>query len=412
MKNKVITQKLSIRLLLFLAIYISCLNINAQNYPIVYQLKTYYSTSLTMRIDVFTQHLGKFILTPSRFWVDDHSPRKTIFCADDGRAIIYHKPETCSRIFWEISFYREPMEGLGGRSRGNYYFNNNQWLLKESNNFPRFKNFPNALVCINPKNCVPLPEDKPTSSELFLIWGKTPTTTRANKLTVDFFTDKLAETIDKQALLEKMLPHLEYLNNLFNYSNPAPIKVVMIAKNDGDFKDAGGAAADKAFLINYYVKNGQLVPHWEKRFIEVFLHEYIHIITPCNTYPRWACESLADYYAYKALSGGEINTKALNLWEKYKNTDSNYQLGLYTINQRYKQTESWEFYKLFYLKGASYWNELDALLHKKNQNLDDFIPLLTIDPSSRQIKLPKPFTDKMIEILGEKDFKTLTNNYL
>lgn len=410
--NKVITEKKILRLLFFLAIYLSCLNINAQNYPIVYQLKTYYSTSLTMRIDVVTQHLGKFILTPSRFWLGDNRPRKTVFCADDGRAIIYNRPETCRLISWEISFYREPMEGLGGRSKGEYYFNNNQWLLKESNNFPRFENYPNALVCINAKNCVPLPEDKPINGELFLIWGKTPTTTRANNLTFNFFTDKLAESIDKQALLNTMVPHLEYLNKLFNYSNPNPIKVVMIAKNDGDFKDAGGTAADDAFLINYYVKNGQLMTDWEKKFIGIFLHEYVHIITPCNKYPRWACESLADYYSYKALTNGEVNTKALVLWGKYKDIDPNYQLGLYAMDQRYKQTGSWEFYKLFYLKGASFWNELDLLLHKKNQNLDNFIPLITIDPSSKQIELPKAFTDKMIEILGEEDFKTLTHYYL
>lgn len=162
------------------------------------------------------------------------------------------------------------MDGLGGRSEGDYYFNNGQWLLKESSNFPRFKGFQDALVCINNKNCVLLPRDEPTGRQLFLVWGKQPMVIRANNFVFEFFTDKQAESIDKQALINKMLSPLEYLNNLFQYQNTHPIKVVMLAKSDGKFKDAGGTAGSNAFLVNYYVKSGQPIANWDKRFIEIF----------------------------------------------------------------------------------------------------------------------------------------------
>lgn len=54
----------------------------------------------------------------------------------------------------------------------------------------------------------------------------------------------------------------------------------------------------------------------------------------------------------------------LEAWTS-KERDPNYKLGLYTLDKRYKETKNWVFYQSFYLKGASFWNELDLCFIKK-----------------------------------------------
>ena len=390
-----------------------------KNYLVTYQLKGSYSTSLVMRIDAYTGHLGYFTLEKSQSWKGDNRRAKAIFCADDGRRLYYNQPESCRLIFWDINFYREPMVGLGIHEEGDYYFNNNQWLLRESNNFPRLQGISNIGVCINTNNCTPLYAIGKLYSPLFLIWGKNPTVTNGAGITFNFFTDKQAESLDKQAITNDLAPHIDYLNKVFtpklgNKIN-RPIKIVMLAKDisaRNSWQDTGGVAGNHAFLINYYVKNGALIANWQALFKQVALHEYIHILTPCNRFSRWACESLADYYSYKSLTLGEVNMQALLIWNQEKASNTKYQLGLYTIDQRNRQTRDDSYYRLFYAKGASFWNELDLLLHKKNYNLDDYVDLLTINPNNYQSQLPKIFTDKMIDLLGQQDFNTLAKYYL
>lgn len=389
--------------------------VKAQNYPVTYQLKNYYSTSSAIRVEVVTQHLGAFILEKSRWWTRDRRPTKEVFCADDNRLIPYDTPQICSMIYWNISFYREPMIGLGSRSDGDYYLNNGQWLLRESKNFPRFKGDPNALVCIN-SNCRALPADNKLAGALFMIWGKNPTPVSVAGINFEIFTDKQAEAIDKIQLMKSLEPNITYLNNVFmsklgNYIKK-PVKIVLLANASPSLKDSGGLAGDHAFLVNYYVRNGQIVASWQDSFADIALHEYVHILAPCNLFPRWACESLADYYSYKAATLGKVNLKALMYWNQAQQTDTNYKLGLYKLDQMQKQTGQWAYYKLFYIKGASFWNELDLLLHQKNDDLDNYLNLLVINPNTYQSKLPEVFVDKMISIVGEKDFNTLATYYL
>lgn len=387
-----------------------------QSYPVVYQLKTYYSTSLTIRVEMATQQLGPFILEKSRKWIGDNRPATQVFCADDHSLVPYNTPQVCSLIYWNINFFREPIAGLGSRSDGDYYLNNGQWLLRESNNFPRIRGNSKAIVCINNNNCRSLSPNDKLGNYLFIIWGKKPALVELAGIKFEIFTDRQAEAVDKQELMAKLEPNIKYLNNVFmskmgNYIKK-PIKIVMLAVNSAAVKDSGGLAGDHAFLVNYYVKNGQVSLTEEASFAEVTLHEYIHLLAPCNLFARWACESLADYYAFKATSLGKINIKALAVWTKLQHTDSNYKLGLYKIDRLQKQTSQWAYYKLFYAKGASFWNELDLLLYRKNDTLDNYLNLLINNSDTYQSNLPQAFVDKMIGLLGEKDFNTLASYYL
>lgn len=407
------SKKILIGLLLLIVSQFSL----SQNYVAVYQLKNYYTTSLTMRVELSTQNLRPFVLERSRWWLGDKRPIKKVFCADDNREVPYNRPQTCSLLYWNIEFQRQyNITGLGGLADGDYYLNNGQWLLRESKNFPRLKGDPKAVVCINPNNCWPLPSKDKLSGFLFMIWGKNPYTTDIAGVKYEIFSDKQSEGIDKKQLMEQLEPGFRYLNNVFfsklgNYIKK-PVKIVMLAKNVHVLKDAGGQAGDHAFIVNYYVKDGQLINNWQGSFSRVAMHEYVHLLAPCGLFPRWACESLADYYTYKASSLGEVNTKALIYWSKVQNSDINYQKGLYQLDKLYQQTKNRVYYNLFYAKGAAFWNDLDIFLHQKGANLDDYLSLLVINPNIYQSTLPQVFTDRMREIIGNDAYNQLANKYL
>lgn len=93
-------------------------------------------------------------------------------------------------------------------------------------------------------------------------------------------------------------------------------------------------------------------------------------------------------------------------------SNPNNALGMYQIDKKFWQTGNWHYYSLFYVKGAAFWNELDSLLHKKYRDLDNYLELLVLNQGQYQTNLPQPFVNKMIEILGEKEFNKLSAKYL
>ncbi|MFD1261868.1 hypothetical protein [Entomomonas asaccharolytica] len=398
--------------LIILGLVICCIA-KAEDNQIIYQLKKEFYPSLRVRVEVNTKPLNSFVLEQSRYYHGDKRPVKQVYCADDNSKISYGQPAHCDLIYWYIDVKRQSLTGIGARSLEDYYLNNGQWTLAESKNFPRILGQSKELVCVDEHGCKPLPtREQPF---LFWVWGKAPThVTVANKQ-FEVFSDKSAEPINKRMLMVKVEPNLRYLNQVFTSQLgdyiKKPISLVMLERNDRVMEDAGGVAQDHVALVNYYTYGYQLAEDWEVRFHKTMLHEYVHLLVPCETFARWTCESLADYYAYKALTVGRLNTTAIHRWYRQSMSRPN-KLGMYQIDKRFWQTGSWSYYSLFYVKGAAFWNELDSLLHKKYRNLDSYLQLLVMEPNHYQTDLPQPFVNKMIEIIGEQDYKKLSAKYL
>lgn len=402
------------RIFLIILGLVICLISKAEDDQIIYQLKKEFYPSLRVRVEINTKPLNNFILEQSRYYYGDKRPAREVYCADDNTKISYDQPSNCKLIYWNIDVKRQSVTGVGARSLEDYYLNNGQWTISESKNFPRILGAVKELVCVDEHGCKPLPSKE--EPFLFWVWGKAPTQVSAANKQFEVFSDKSAEAINKRMLIVKVEPNIRYLNKVFisqlgNYIKK-PISIVMLERNDRIIEDAGGVAQDHVALINYYTYGYQLADDWEVRFHKTMLHEYVHLLVPCESFSRWACESLADYYAYKALTVGRLNTTALDRWLGQNISNPNNALGMYQIDKKFWQTGSWNYYSLFYVKGAAFWNELDNMLHKKYRNLDSYLQLLVIEPNKYQSNLPQPFVNKMIEIIGEQEFKKLSIKYL
>lgn len=400
---------------ILLTLLIACFTsiVFAQDNTVIYQLKKEYYPSLKIKVEVDTHKIIPFILEPSRHYYGDQRAVKRIYCAKDDSLINYGIPSDCQSIYWNIDVKKQSLIGVGARALEDYQLNNGQWLISESTNFPRFQGLSGEQVCLDQQDCKPLPST--IEPFFFWVWGKAPAQMNVAGKQFEVFSDKTAEPINKRKLMIQLEPNFRYLNKVFSLQVSDHIKkaisIVLLERNDNIMKDAGGVAKDHVALVNYYTDGFQLVRDWNDRFNKTMLHEYVHLLVPCETMARWACESLADYYAYKALTLGKLNMMPLDRWQRQTNVSNN-MLGMYVIEKKFWQTGNWTYYSLFYVKGAAFWNELDNALHKKYRNLDNYLGLLIVNPENYQTELPEPFVNKMIEILGEKDFDRLLKRYL
>lgn len=379
--------------------------IDSRNYQIIYRISNYYDTSLRVRVDVETKHISPFIIINSRGSLSKTlTSRKPVYCAEDNRLIEYGRAQACSTVYWFIDIKRQPMDGINGAGQDDYYLNNGQWLITEGFNFPRFYGVSKALVCINNKTCQPLPED---DLPLFFIWGKQPTTIKLPSLTLNIFTDRQGDTLlDKQKLVKILEPRYQYIAKVFRANKSSPVNVIWLARNV-NARVSGGLAGHRAFLANFYVENNKLVPNAEAALIHTSLHEYVHVATRYH-FTTWVEESLAEYYAYKALTEGKLNDYALQRWQLAK-SDSLFNAGLYKANQELLKGGV-SSYTVLYVKGSAFWNEIDNQLAKHGDSLDQFIADLA--EKNKDTKLPKAFIDKVTPIIGEDVLNQLVEQYL
>lgn len=398
--------------IVILFLFLTSLCVYADSQPFTYQLHKEFYPSIKIRVTVDTQKLEQFIVDQSRAYLDDKRADKQVYCADNDQPIAYGMPVSCTQLYWDIEFKKQSFMGVGARAQDDYYLDNGQWILSESKNFPRIRSITDALVCME-QNCKALPSIR--EPFFFWVWGKSPTNVNIAGKSIEVFSDKMAESINKRALMIQLEPYIRYLNKVFitqlGDHIKRPISIILLKRDDSSLKDAGGVAKDHVAVVNYYTKGVLFAPNWELRFKETMLHEYIHLLSSCGAFPRWTCESLADYYSFKALSSGRLNKIALTIWARTKRT-SPANLGLYKLDAAFWQTQNYVYYRLFYTKGAAFWNELDMLLNKKYQSLDNYLGLLVFTSKQYQSTLPSPFVNKMIEILGEEQYKKLSAKYL
>lgn len=408
MKLWKIMGKSFLSLVLFL-VYVPALL--AQHYDIVYRISNFYDTSLKARVTVDTRHLGPFIIVKSKeSRSKPKQPDKQVICADNGQLIEYGRSQVCSQVYWFIDFYNQPKDGIRGSAQSDIFLNNNQWLLTESGNFPRFLNTINAAACVSSTHCQVLSKQ---GLSLFFVWGKNPTIIRLPKQTIKLYTDKAAEALDKTALIKQLEPGFDYIYQVFNSRTATKrpdLSIIWLARSH-TAKTSGGLAGYNAFMANYYVdEQGKIIQNKLATLLKVSLHEYVHVFS-ANRFNTWIEESLADYYSYKAYESGAYNEHALTLWQDYKANEPSAAVGLYMADIKVKRGD-FSYYTLFYIKGAAFWNEIDRELIKQGQTLDLYIQDLTHKQSTYNTELPQKFISSVSAVIGKEKLSQLINEYL
>lgn len=197
--------------------------------------------------------------------------------------------------------------------------------------------------------------------------------------------------MDNAAFLGGAEPWPEHLTGLAYFDDilqlgvpPLPLHVVWIARN-AENTGISGAAGDRVVLINYPAKEGNLTERDRTRALYVLLHEQFHQLDPSENSPTWISESLASYYALKALRrqknpgqkpGQKVNSSSFDeIWSEFIDVDRPVVHSFSEIEHQLKAGDRSNYFQL-YLQGATFWFALDRLIAGAtdgSKTLDDYI---------------------------------------
>ncbi len=206
------------------------------------------------------------------------------------------------------------------------------------------------------------------------------------------------------------------MHSLFGFSNDKEFKLNVVWIGLRKKGNIGGAAGYRTFLINYFFIGDNILKDkliWS--FMTAF-HEQFHVIYHSKvSQPVWVGESLAQYYAIKALEKVEFEQNLLKpIKAHFFQTSRKNEIGLKEANHRFKSEKDMSVYHLFYEQGASFWFELDSLIVDRTQgkkSLDDYIGKLSRMNFPKSNSLPKAFVD-MLSAAKIRGVEDLLEKYL
>ena len=177
---------------------------------------------------------------------------------------------------------------------------------------------------------------------------------------------------------------------------------------------ASGAAGYDTIMANYIV--GQDDPKQAEQLLSLMLvfHEQFHQMSS-GSHPIWMGESLANYYALKALSRAfPDNESERAIWNRFINTQAPPSIGLLDIQKQIIETGNRQNYGLLYTQGASFWFEIDEAIKTSSSGkltLDNLMPqIMKLDISNEDVAFLK--LQPIIDIVPEAELRKLKTKYL
>ncbi len=203
-----------------------------------------------------------------------------------------------------------------------------------------------------------------------------------------------AARFDRLPIAESHAFALEYLTGVFRVSEDLPASdrhlLVVWLGMDETLGEAGGAAGSRSILANYVDGDPDNLEINAARTMLILAHEQVHQLVGLlrssdSPFPIWLGESLAHYYALKALARGPLPSQVVSsVFDHFIDPTREVAAGLVDLCRRHLQGDP-SAYPLFYTQGATFWSELDSALKEANlagAGLSDVIPALLATSSS------------------------------
>ena len=384
---------------------------------LVYQIRlTPHQTQGQVTVD--TSALSDFELVPARSMPQDKKIAPLIFC--DGEKIARaNKPLllNCKQISWELTFKNLLLEDENASHQSNLFIDQPKpwWLLTEWDNLPRITNQElQAQVCAEVNGapalqvyCKPLPTRQ--QAPLIMGIGHPQSSYKSGNLEVNLFGK--VDRNKAHDLLKQYNKINDYLSAVMpSKKNKIPWDLIWlpVEKSSGSL---GGAAGHHSFVANYPVENGEWIEQSTMWLLKISAHETVHALSRLNN-PLWADESLAEYYAFKAIAKlGLAEESPLADWELRSAKIPHANRGLYYAEEQITEHKDMSFYPLLYVKGAAFWYEIDIKLQSQGENLDEYIKMLD-GLTYHKGYLPKQFELILKTALTPSVWAEIKNKYL
>ena len=382
------------------------------SYAVQYDISINSTKSSIVDVKVNTQSLGAFQVQPSRTAQSDFQPQLTCVTSNGKKeSIQYGEDVTCDSVNWQLSLVEVDKTGFDIAAQNDTFSPKDGWyFISEFNSLPRFHTSKSqnieALVCPPEGQCETLPSD--TQPPLFLVWGLNSITLAINENTVTFFSDNPEILSSSDQWLPVLSQQLKYLSHVFPN---APTKSWNIATFSRDRKagSVSGAAGSNMILINLLVDENTISERTLQLMVKIAAHESTHILGTQNM-PMWAAESIAEYYAYHSINQTRLKTKTpIQDWRKFKKVFPYATTGLLEASTRVTKDGQYQYYPLFYVKGAAFWQSVNEALESKGSNLDSLVNDMSFDKNGH---LKPSFSGKIVDIIGDEKWTDLSDLFL
>ena len=398
--------------LLRLTLLISLTLISFFSSAIQYDINVNSTKSSIVDVKADTQSLGTFQVKPSRTAQSDVQPQLTCVTPSGTREIIqFGENVICDSVNWQLNLAEVDKTGFDIAAQNDTFSPKDGWyFISEFNSLPRFSTSKSpeieTLVCPPKGHCETLPGN--TQPPLFLVWGLDSITLTINEKTVTFFSDNPEILASADQWLPVLSQQLKYLSNVFPN---APTKSWNIATFSRDKKagSVSGAAGSNMILINLLVDGNTINERTLQLMVKIAAHESTHILGTQHM-PMWAAESIAEYYAYHSINQTRLKTKTpMQDWQKFKKVFPYAATGLLEASTRVTKEGQYQYYPLFYVKGAAFWQSVNEALEEKGSNLDSLVNDMSFDKNGH---LKASFSRKIVDIIGDEKWTELSDIFL
>lgn len=139
----------------------------------------------------------------------------------------------------------------------------------------------------------------------------------------------------------------------------------------------------------------------------VLAHEQFHQLADMlggdlPSQPMWIEESLAQFYALRALKAAYSKNVVVNeIWSRFIDPQRPVEHGFITLEHQYLANGDPETYSLFYSQGATFWAQMDAAIQNATSqqlSLDDFVVEILTSPPQPDKQLPIAIRKKLLAI--------------
>lgn len=329
-------------------------------------------------------------------------------------------PSGCKSISWIVDITTEGADGIAAyRQKTIMSKSAKWWIFSTPTAILRLKNENIELnahfeVPYQMKFSTKLPSGRQAPG--FYAVGDVPVERFSNgNIKLNYISDN-PELTAKFVKPEDHVKALNYLSGIMGFDDAVEREITMVLLGiTRQNQSLGGAAGHKTMLVNYIFDTVSATSKEVYFPIIIAIHEQIHQLSLSRPQITWVSESLAHYYATKAvLTIYPENKVVSDITAQLYASSMDGEPGLVDIQDRIDERQDYTYYNNFYNQGSAFWNALDVMIEKATngkENLDDYLSLIMRTEFKKKEGLPRRIK-RALSFIPEQKFKSLEDKYL
>ncbi|MCC3859890.1 hypothetical protein [Pseudemcibacter aquimaris] len=330
-------------------------------------------------------------------------------------------PGACRTINWDVNLIVEGDEGIAGFDQKSVLMKSRRWWVFASPSaLLRLTREPRSLkITFDVPHQEPFDARLPSASRppaYFALGDYKQESVRRNGVILNYISDD-PEYTSQFVKPDDHAAALSYMSKVLGVSQAGSTQEITMIMM-GIIRDRGvlgGAAGSNAMIVNYIYENEKSREMERYLPILVALHEQFHQLYSGTSHPVWVTESLAHYYATKAILKIYPDNKVVEgIVNELYQADRGDVPGLLEINRQVDEERKFDHYNQFYSLGSAYWKKIDDLIASGSggsNSLDDYLADIMRMTFRKGVGIPLRFRDQ-IRYVGDDDLEKIEADYL